>query len=463
MCLLKSKILHHGISGYNNGSWFTLTIVCMQLIVIISAIIVQVFLTVKKISPFISLLIVAVLSGLALGMTPANLIKSIEAGVGSTMGGLALIICLGAILGKILEESGAAEKISLTLIKSFGEKNIQWAVLLTGFLIGIPLYYNAGFVILVPLVFMLAKKTGLPLLYIAIPMAASLSTTHCFLPPHPGPAVLINAFKADVGKTLLYGICIAIPAVIVAGPLLGRQLKKISSSDLNLFNSTAANIKILPKALPSFLIALLPVILITLSVVAENFLPAGILQTAFLFLGNSTIALLLSVIIGFGYFGVLQNVKMEVQMQWLNSAISGIALILLIITAGGVFKQVLTDSGTGTYISSFSSKWNMPPLVFAWVVTALLRVMIGSATVAGITAAGVVAPLLVQHQVAPELMVLAVGAGSVFGSHINDSGFWMFKEFFKLSLKQTFLSWTVMETLISILGLIGVLLLDMIV
>jgi Gnt-I system high-affinity gluconate transporter len=435
----------------------------MQLFIIISAILVQVFLTVKKVSPFISLLIVSILSGLALGMKPADLIKSIEAGVGSTMGGLALIICLGAILGKILEESGAAEKIAVTLIKGFGEKNIQWAVLLTGFLIGIPLYYNAGFVILVPLVFMLAKKTGLPLLYIAIPMAASLSTTHCFLPPHPGPALLINAFKADVGKTLLYGICIAIPTVIIAGPFLGRVLKKISSPDLNLYGPAIVEVKVLPEALPSFLIALLPVILITLSVIAENFLPKGVLQTSFLFIGNSTIALLLSVITAFGYFGVSKNIKMEIQMQWLSSAISGIAMILLIITAGGVFKQVLTDSGTGSYISSFSSKWNMPPLVFTWVVTALLRVMIGSATVAGITAAGVVAPLLATHQVSPELMVLAVGAGSVFGSHINDSGFWMFKEFFKLSLKQTFLSWTVMETTISILGLIGVLLLNAII
>jgi Gnt-I system high-affinity gluconate transporter len=333
-------------------------------------------------------------------------------------------------------------------------------VLLTGFLIGIPLYYNAGFIILVPLVFMLAKKTSLPLLYIAIPMAASLSTTHCFLPPHPGPVVLINAFKADTGKTLLYGICIAIPAVIIAGPFLGKQLKKISSADLNLFSSTAIN-KILPNALPSFLIALLPVILITLSVIAENFLAKGVLQNVFLFIGSSTIALLLSVIAAFVYFGILQKVKMETQMQWLNAAISGIAMILLIITAGGVFKQVLTDSGTGSYISSFSSKWSMPPLVFAWVVTALLRVMIGSATVAGITAAGVVAPLLTQHNVSPELMVLAVGSGSVFGSHINDSGFWMFKEFFKLSLKQTFLSWTVMETVISIVGLVGVLILDL--
>ena len=433
----------------------------MTFLIIILAIALQVFLTVKKVNPFLSLLIVAITAGLLLGMPASQLVKSIEKGVGSTLGGLALILCLGAVLGKILEVSGAAEKIAITLIKKFGEKNIQWAVLLTGFLIGIPLYYNAGFVILVPLVFMLAKKTGLPLLYIAIPMAAALSTTHCFLPPHPGPVVLVNAFAADMGTVLVYGVIIAIPAVIVAGPLLGRVLKRITSSDRALFSTTEKEQKELPSALPSFLIALLPVLLITLAVIAQNFLTEGFLKTTFLFIGDSTIALLIAVLLALYFFGIRKNVPMEKLMKWLGDGISGIAMILLIITAGGVFKQVLQDSGTGDYIASFSSKWQMPPLIFAWVVTALLRVTIGSATVAGITAAGIVAPLVTSGAASPELMVLAVGSGSVFGSHINDSGFWMFKEFFKLSLKQTFLSWTVMETLISFLGLIGVLLLNL--
>jgi len=433
----------------------------LTFLIIILAIALQVFLTVKKLNPFLSLLIVAITAGLLLGMPPGQLVKSIEKGVGSTLGGLALILCLGAVLGKILEVSGAAEKIAITLIKKFGEKNIQWAVLLTGFLIGIPLYYNAGFVILVPLVFMLAKKTGLPLLYIAIPMAAALSTTHCFLPPHPGPVVLVNAFGADMGTVLVYGVIIAIPAVIVAGPLLGRVLKRITSSDTELFSTTEKELKELPSALPSFLIALLPVALITLAVIAQNFLAEGFLKTTFLFIGDSTIALLIAVLLALYFFGIRKNVPMEKLMKWLGDGISGIAMILLIITAGGVFKQVLQDSGTGDYIASFSSKWRMPPLIFAWVVTALLRVTIGSATVAGITAAGIVAPLVTSGAASPELMVLAVGSGSVFGSHINDSGFWMFKEFFKLSLKQTFLSWTVMETLISFLGLIGVLLLNL--
>ena len=433
----------------------------MQLLIIVLAIALQIFLTYKKVSPFLSLLLVAILAGLFLGMKPEAILLSIRNGVGNTLGGLALIICLGAVLGKILEAGGAAERISTTLINGFGEKNIQWAVLLTGFLIGIPLYYNAGFVILVPLVFSIAQKAKLPLLYVAIPMAASLSTTHCFLPPHPSPVFLVNAFKADMGKTLIYGLIITIPVVIIAGPLLGRMMKnmKIDIKSFFLSGEPVAEKK-LPATFPSFLIGLLPVLLITLAVIADNFLPDQLLKTIIVFIGDPTIALLLSVLIAMWYFGLRAGGSMSTTTKWLNEAISGIAIIILIITAGGIFKQVLQDSGTDKYIASFSGKWQMPPLIFAWVITALLRVAIGSATVAGITAAGVVSPLVVTGVVSPELMVLAVGTGSVFGSHVNDSGFWMFKEFFKLSLKQTFLSWTVMETTISILGLIGVLLLD---
>ncbi|MEO6548667.1 MAG: gluconate:H+ symporter, partial [Ferruginibacter sp.] len=428
----------------------------MELLIIFLAICLQVFLTYKKVSPFLSLLIVAILSGLFLGMEPMMILKSVEKGVGNTLGGLALIICLGAILGKILEAGGAADKISLTLINGFGQKNIQWAILLTGFLIGLPLYYNAGFVILVTLVFSIASKAKLPLLYLAIPMAASLSTTHCFLPPHPSPVFLVNSFHADMGKTLVLGLIITIPAVIIAGPLLGRLLQRIEVDIKSFFLSADEKTdKILPAAIPSFLIGLLPVILITLAVIAGSFMPDNVFRKLLLFIGDPTIALLLSVALATWYFGLRAGKTMEQTTKWLNDAIAGIAVILLIITAGGIFKQVLQDSGTDKYIASFCEKWQMPPLIFGWVITALLRVAIGSATVAGITAAGVVTPLVASGVVSPELMVLAVGAGSVFGSHINDSGFWMFKEFFNLSLKQTFMSWTVMETTISIIGLFG--------
>jgi len=437
----------------------------MTFVIIILAISLQIYLSVKKISPFISLLVVAILTGLALGMKPAAVIKSIENGVGSTLSGLAMILCLGAVLGKILESSGAAKKISASLINAFGVKNIQWSLLFTGFLVGLPLYYNAGFIILVPLVFSIAKETKLPLLYLTMPMVASLSTVHCFLPPHPSPVILVNAFHADLGKTLIYGLIIALPAVIIAGPVLGILLRNVKINITGLFASKEEiPYDQLPKALPSFIIALLPVFLITISVVSRSFLPEKSMTNIILsFFGDANIALLLAVLIALWYFGKKSGRKTEQVMKWLNDGISGISVILLIITAGGVFKQVLTDSGTADYISSLSTNWHMPVLVFAWVVTALLRVTLGSATVAGITASGIVAPLLVTSNVSPELLVLAVGAGSVFMSHVNDTAFWMFKEFFNLSIKRTFFSWTLMETTISIIGLVGVLILNMII
>lgn len=429
------------------------------ILVIVAAIALQIVLTARKLSPFLSLLVVAIPMGLLLGMSPQDLLKAIDAGVGSTLGGLALVIVLGAILGKVLEESGAAEKIAITLIARFGERNIQWALLLTGFLVGIPLYFNAGFIILVPLIFSLARRTGLPVLYLALPTVASLSTTHCFLPPHPGPVVLVNAFGADMGLTLVYGIVMAIPAVVIAGPLLGRRLQAINPPLPDLFTGSSVP-RELPGACRSFLVALSPVLLISASVLADALLSDGVLRSALLFLGNPTVALLLATLVAFWWLGHRRGVGLEAQTRWLNAAIAGIAVILLIITAGGVFKQVLVDSGVGARIAALSASWHMPPLVFAWLATAILRVMIGSATVAVITAAGIVSPLIASTGASPELMVLAVGAGSVFGSHVNDSAFWMFKEFFGLSMKQTFQSWTVMESLISVIGLGGVLLLD---
>jgi len=436
----------------------------MILFIICLAIGLQIFLTIKKVNPFISLLLVAIFAGILLGMPPKQLIKSIETGVGQTMGGLALVIFLGAILGKILETGGATTRISNTLIQAFGLKHVQWAVLLTGFMIGLPLYYNAGFIILVPLIFTLARSTKLPLLYIAIPMAASLSTTHCFLPPHPGPVVLVNVLQADLGQVLIMGLCISVPAVILAGPVLGRYLQRIPVKIDGLFGGNEKNQRD-PEALPgtfsSFLIGLMPVLLITFSVIGKYvFKEDSLVAQVLSFVGDTTIALLISVLLAMYIFGIRQNYSVTETMKWVQDSVSGIAMIVLIITAGGVFKQVLTDSGTADYISSFSEKWNMPPILFAWVITALLRITLGSATVAGITAAGIVSPLAMSGAASPELLVLAVGSGSVFGSHVNDSGFWMFKEFFNLDLKQTFMSWTVMESLISVIGLLSVLMLD---
>lgn len=447
----------------------------MPLFIILGGIGLLFLLTLKKVSPFLALLIVSIIAGLVLGMSISDIVGwdekgihhagSIEKGVGGTLGSIALIICLGAVLGKMLEKGGATQQISNTLINRFGKKNIQWAVVLTGFLIGIPLFYNAGFVILVPLVVSIAINSGLPLFYIAMPMAASLSTTHAFLPPHPGPTYLVSQFDANIGKTLVYGLIIAVPLVIIAGPLFGRMIQRIKV-DMNnsIFSDTEEKKENLPAVWISFFIALLPVILILLKVVAETFIKEdNILKQTIFLIGDATVALLLAVLLAVYYFGIRVKKKMQDVMKWLNESISGIALILLIIATGGVFKQVLIDSGTGQYIADLSKKLDMPPLVFGWLVAALLRVTLGSATVAGITTAGIVAPLVATGGVSPELMVLSVGAGSLFFSHVNDTGFWMFKEFFNLSLKQTFLSWSLMETIISVLGLGAVLLLELLI
>src|SRR4030095_16366450 len=279
----------------------------MQLIIIVLAIGLQIFLTYKKLSPFLSLLIVALLAGLSFGMQPDALLKAVKAGVGSTLGDVILIICLGAILGKILELSGAASQIANTLISSFGIKNIQWAVLLTGFLVGIPLFYNAGFIILVPLIFSIARTAKLPLLYVAIPMAASLSTPHCFLPPHPGPMFLVGAFKADLGKTLMYGLVISLPVVIIAGPLLGRFLKRIHV-EIPAQTTVEIEEKRKPGATESFILALLPVLLIAISVIADSFFPGKtLLNKIIFFLGDATVALLISVLLSVVFLGILKG------------------------------------------------------------------------------------------------------------------------------------------------------------
>jgi gluconate transporter len=270
-----------------------------------------------------------------------------------------------------------------------------------------------------------------------------------------------------MGKTLLYGLMLAIPIVIIAGPLFGRVLQRMKVQvNTGLFGGTIEKKGNLPSVASSFIIALLPVMLITLRVLIETFLPnastngaVDIIRSVVLFIGDATVALLISVLLAVYYFGLRTGKKMAEVMKWLNDGVSGIALIVFIIATGGVFKQVLIDSGTGREITELSKAWNMPPLVFGWVVAALLRLTLGSATVAGIATAGIVSSLVVGD-VSPELMVLSVGAGSIFFSHVNDTGFWMFKEFFNLSLKQTFLSWSLMETIISVLGLVGVLILD---
>ena len=433
----------------------------MPLLIVLAGILLLLFLIIKKLSPFFALLIVSIFTGLLLKMPLTKLLTAIQTGIGSTLGSVALVIVLGAILGKWMEETGGAQRITQTLLKKFGIKNIQWAVMLTGFLVGIPMFYNAGFVVLAPLVFALAAETGLPLLYLAIPMAASLSITHGMLPPHPSPIALSALFKANIGKTLLYGIMIAMPTAILAGPVFGRFFKKSKASPPpGLFSFEDKPKKEQLPPITSFIIALLPVFIILLCILISFLFPANRFKEFLGFFGDPVIAFLISLLISLLILQSNKKFTISQLMKWATDAVGSIAMILMIIAAGGVFKQILIDSDVGEYIKTVSSQFAFPPLLLGWLIAALLRVSLGSATVAGLTAAGIVAPL-VKGNVSPELMVLSVGSGSLMFSHVNDTGFWMFKEYFNLSVRQTFLSWTVMESIVSVLGLLGVLLLNL--
>jgi len=415
-----------------------------------------------RLNAFLSLILVALGLGIAEGMPVKDVIASVQEGVGSTLGSIALILGFGAMLGSLISVSGAAQRITYSLIKSFGIKYIQWAVLLTGFLVGLPMFYNAGFVLLIPLIFSIAASTGLPLLYVGIPMAASLSVTHGYLPPHPGPTSIAVIYNADIGLTLIYGLIVAIPAIIISGPVFTRFLTKYKAAPPpGLASPKIFTEEEMPGYGISLFTAIFPVLLMAAGTIAETTLPAASsFRKALGFLGDPAIALLLAVLLAIFTLGLNRGKKMDEIMGILTTSISSIAMIMLIIGGGGALKQVLVDSGVGKYITTLVSTFNLSPLLLAWGIAALLRVCLGSATVAAITTAGIALPVISATGVSPELMVLATGAGSLMFSHVNDPGFWMFKEYFSLNIPQTMATWSVMETLVSVIGLAGVLLLN---
>jgi len=435
----------------------------MPLFIVILGILLLFILIAKfKLNAFITFIIVSLFVGIAEGMEPISVVDSIQKGIGNILGFLVIILGLGAMLGKLVADSGAAQRITTKLVEKFGKKNIQWAVVLTGFIVGIPMFYSVGFVILVPLVFTIAAATGLPLLYVGLPMLASLSVTHGYLPPHPAPTALASMFNADIGKTLLYGIIVAIPAIIVAGPLLSRTLKGINATPLKEFlNPVVLKEDEMPSMANSIISALLPVILIAVAALAQLLLPADFFLTKILvFMGNPAIAMLIAVLVAIYTLGLGQGKSMKEVMDSVGSAITGITMVLLIIAGSGALKQVLIDSGVSEYIGGILEQSSISPLILAWLIATIIRVCVGSATVAGLTAAGIVLPLVQGTGVSPELMVLAIGSGSLMLSHVNDSGFWLFKEYFNLSVKDTLKSWTVMETTVGVMGLIGVLVIN---
>ncbi len=432
----------------------TLGIACLFLLILV-----------WRVNVFVSLILVAMGIGLAIGMPPLTVIASIEKGVGGTLGSLALILGFGAMLGTLVAGSGAAEVISERLIRLFGAKRLPWAMMLTGFIIGIPMFYTVAFLMVIPIIFAVAIRSGVPILYVGIPIISALSVTHGFLPPHPAPTTIVAFYGADLHRTLLYGLLLAIPTVLLAGVVFGGMFRRFETPiPTQLYRSTRRPDTRAPGFATAVLTALTPVLLMGLAAGAELLLPAGHgLEDLLGFLGHPVVSLLAALLLAVWLLGTRTGSPLSAVMADLADSVKPVAIILLVVAGGGALKQVLLDSGTSEYLVAQMQDWSLSPLVLAWCVAAALRIMLGSATVAALTAAGIVQPLVATGQVSPDLLVLATGAGSLTCSQVNDTGFWLFKEYFQLSVTDTLKSWTAMETIVSIVGLAGCLLLEKVV
>lgn len=433
-------------------------------IVVLGIVLLLVLILGFKLNSFLAFVIVSLSVALAEGMSLDAAIKSLEAGIGNTLGILVMILGLGAMLGKLVADSGAALRITSRLIGLFGLGRVQWALMLTAFIVGVPLFYDVGFVIMMPIVFAVAASTRVPLLYVGLPTLASLSVTHGYLPPHPAPTAIATMFHADIGKTLILGTIIAVPAIIVAGPVLSARLKRIEARPLDEFTRASMDETNLPGFWTSLVSSLLPVALIGLSTVANYALADGHpVRTVLRYVGDPVMAMLLSLLLAIYTLGIRRGRTMTDIMGSLTHAISSLTMVMLIIAGAGALKQVLVDSGVSKYIGEVLSGSSLSPLFLGWLIATILRVCVGSATVAGITTAGIVLPLAQGSGVSPELMVLAIGSGSLMLAHVNDGGFWLVKEYFNLSITDTIKTWTVLETAVGVVGLIGVMLLSYVV
>jgi gluconate transporter len=412
-----------------------------------------------KVQPLLAFVVSAIVAALLLGMPAAKIPGAIEKGIGDLLGSLVVVICIGAVFGKLIADSGAARRIATSLIGGLGPARIPIAMTITGFVVGLPLYYNVGFVLMIPLIFSLVQQSGRPAVALGMPLLAGLSIAHGFLPPHPSATALVAAVHADMGTTLVYGLMVAIPTLIIAGPVFSMSLRHIRGEPAAMFRTTQVPDDQLPGAFNSFATALLPVVLLAgLTLVT---LARPDLAKPLAFLSSPLVVMLVSYGVAVVSLGLARGRTLPQVMGSAQEALREIAPILLIIAGAGGLKQVMTDSGVSAQLGAQLASLPVPPLLLGWAVATVIRICLGSATVAGVTAAGVIEPLVQTTHCNPNLMVLAVGAGSLMCSHVNDSGFWMFKEYFGLSLKDTFRSWSLMETLVGVFGLIFVLILSL--
>ncbi|RMT36471.1 Gluconate permease [Pseudomonas savastanoi] len=411
-----------------------------------------------RLNPFIVITLVSVGLALVAGMPASGVVASYEAGVGKTLGHIALVVALGTMLGKLMADSGGADQIAQTLIRTFGKQKVHWAMMFSAFLVGIPLFFEIGFVLLIPLVFIVARRTGVSIVKIGIPLLAGLSAVHGLVPPHPGPLLAIGIFGADIGKTIFYGLIVALPTAIIAGPIFGSWISKsipgTPSKELMDQIAKESSTENLPGFGITLVTILLPVFLMLLKTFADVVLPENNMFRIWMdLIGHPISALLAALLLAFYTFGAARGFDRTKIMKLLDQSLAPVAAIVLIVGAGGGFKQMLVASGVGDVIGHMAVQAQINPIMLAWLVAAVIRIATGSATVATITGAGIVAPVVgLIPGVNRELLVLATGAGSLILSHVNDAGFWLVKQYFNMTVAETFKTWTVLETLISIVA-----------
>ncbi|HET6872392.1 MAG TPA: gluconate:H+ symporter [Sporolactobacillaceae bacterium] len=430
------------------------------LLVALLAIFLLFFLIIRtKLHAFVALLLVSLLLGIASGMPLDSVIQSVEQGMGGTLGYVAVIVGLGAMFGKILELSGGAERLAQTLIKVLGESRAPLALGFTGLIVAIPVFFEVGLVILIPIIYELTKRTKRSLLYYGLPLLAGLSVGHNFIPPTPGPLGLSDLLGVNIGWVMLFGLIIGVPTMILAGPLIGGYIgKKIDVSIPDYIPMETRGDHPDP---PSFVLILslifVPVVLILLNTFSTIFLPSySRIRTLFGFLGHPFTALIITTLLSFYFLGVRRGFSTQQIQLFATKALEPVGIIILVIGAGGGFKQVLIDSGLGDILGQLVSYSPLPPILLAYFVAAGVRLAQGSSTVSMITAGGLIAPIIsTWHFSQPELGLIAmsIASGATILSHVNDSGFWMINRYFGLSIQDTLKSWTAVESLISVIGL----------
>lgn len=434
----------------------------LLIITLLAIVIVVLGVSLWKWHAFISLTVASLFLAVFSGLSMNKIVGAYEVGVGDVLGHLVGILALGTILGKMMSDSGAGMQVAEFFIKKFGSQKLPWAMLLSGFIIGIPVFFEVGLVILLPLAIAIRKSTNQNILLIALPVLAGLSIVHGLVPPHPGAMTAIGIYNADLGGVLLYSLIIALPASIIAGPIFAKWIHKrvIPEKEPEIIR-VETKTRQLPGTRISFVVIILPILLMVLSVIAPLLPLPEFVENFIAFIGSPIMALLLSVFAAYFFLGYRQGMNGDLIKKLTEECLLPLSSIILIIGAGGGFKQILIDSGVGTTIADMSEQLSLSPIVLAFLVAGLIRVATGSATVALTTAAGIITPIIANmSDVNLELLVIATGAGSLMLSHVNDAGFWLVKEYMGLSVKETFKTWTVMETLLAFIAFGMALVLD---